>query len=360
MGKFEPKQLKFVDFFCGAGGMTYGLRRAGMRVLAGIDNDSSVRDTYTRNNSPGIFLNEDVTKLTEKKLAKVTSIRRNDDSLVFAGCSPCQFWSKIKTDKNKSAKSAHLLMEFLRFVRWFRPGYVIIENVPGLLTNKASILPKFQTELKDLGYLYEEAVLNAVEYGVPQNRRRYLMIATRLPWPITLPPGRQDPKLIVRHFLGPKNGFPRIPDGHTDSTVRIHTAAALSETNRERIRRTPADGGTRASWRNDRELQLKAYKGKDDIFSDVYGRMYWNRPAPTITTRFISFSNGRFGHPEEDRAISLREGATLQTFPKQYVFHGIGMGDIARQIGNAVPPMLAQAIGKTLISHHKQVPKSKT
>jgi DNA (cytosine-5)-methyltransferase 1 len=115
---------------------------------------------------------------------------------------------------------------------------------------------------------------------------------------------------------------------------------------------TAKSGGTRTAWKDDKKLQIPAYNGRDEIFRDVYGRMFWDRPAPTITTRFISFSNGRFGHPEEDRAISIREGATLQTFPKEFVFHGTSLGSLARQIGNAVPPALAERIGQHLSNIH--------
>ena len=131
--------------------------------------------------------------------------------------------------------------------------------------------------------------------------------------------------------------------------IFIHTTASLSKKNRMRIKKTHNDGGTRLSWKNDPELQIDAYRGKDNIFKDVYGRMFWDKPAPTITTRFNSFSNGRFGHPEEPRAISLREGATLQTFPKTYIFKSPNQASIARLIGNAVPPELAKRIGTTII-----------
>jgi DNA (cytosine-5)-methyltransferase 1 len=128
----------------------------------------------------------------------------------------------------------------------------------------------------------------------------------------------------------------------------MHTTAFLSDKNKKRIRKTPKDGGTRLSWKDHSELQIDAYRCKDNIFRDVYGRMFWNKPAPTITTRFNSLSNGRFGHPEEDRALSLREGATLQTFPKTYRFRGKQESINARLIGNAVPPDLAKRIGNKI------------
>jgi DNA (cytosine-5)-methyltransferase 1 len=348
-----------VDFFCGAGGMSYGLAKSGIKVLAGIDLDVSCRKTYERNNRGTKFIHEDVASLSTKALCRKLRISRYDDRLIFAACSPCQFWSKVNTDKRKSRSSAFLLEEFLRFINWIRPGFVVVENVPGLLSKKRlSLLPQFKKFLRARKYAFAHAVVNSNDYGVPQNRRRYLLIATRLTQRVDLPPTTKK-RFVVRDFLGRNNGFSTIEAGHQDSTQFLHTAASLSTENLKRIRRTPVNGGTRQSWRSDPKLQIPAYKQKDEIFRDVYARMFWDRPAPTITTRFNSFSNGRFGHPEEHRAISLREGATLQTFPKRYIFAGTNQGAIARQIGNAVPPALAKRIGHHLLRMKKMASSSR-
>ncbi len=224
-----------------------------------------------------------------------------------------------------------------------------MENVPGLLTQaQKSILPDFTRFLEENGYVFDDDIINANNYGVPQNRMRYLLIATRLLPKIELPAPEPNTSLTVDAFIGPSNGFQRILAGHRDPTEFQHTASSLSPNNLRRIRLTAKSGGSRAAWKDDETLQIPAYNGRDEIFRDVYGRMFWDRPAPTITTRFISFSNGRFGHPEEDRAISIREGATLQTFPRNFVFHGTSLSSLARQIGNAVPPALAERIGRHL------------
>lgn len=343
--------LKAIDFFCGAGGMSYGLARSGVKVLAGIDCDPACKKTYELNNKPARFIKKDIVTLNPVELAAELGITQNDDDLILVGCSPCQFWSKINTDKTKSEKSAFLLREFERFVDWFNPGFVVIENVPGLLTKKEqTILPQFKKFLKSRGYSYAFDVINANLYGVPQNRKRFLLVATRMLEKIELPKGRKNKRLVVRNFLGVKNGFRRISAGHKDETQFLHSAAGLSVANMRRMRATPKDGGTRASWKDNPELQIEAYDGKDGIFRDVYARMFLNKPAPTITTRFNSFSNGRFGHPTQNRAISLREGATLQTFPKKYIFKATNELTIARLIGNAVPPAMAKRIGLHLIS----------
>jgi len=350
--------LRAIDFFCGAGGMSLGLHQAGIRVQAGIDCDVECRETYESNIPGARFLQRDITCLEPGELTEALQLEKNDNALVFAGCSPCQYWSKIRTDKTKSEQSAFLLRSFERFIRFFRPGSVVVENVPGLLTKKAeSILPSFLSFLEETGYAYDEGVVNANQYGVPQNRTRYVLVASRLVASIRLPEPGSRPGPVVSTFLGVANGFEKIAAGHRDETDFCHTAYALAPQNLERIRRTPRSGGDRSSWRDDDRLQIDAYRGRDEIFRDVYGRMYWDRPAPTITTRFISFSNGRFGHPDEDRAISIREGATLQTFPKTFAFKGANLASLARQIGNAVPPEMARRIGKRLleISRHGQV-----
>jgi len=343
--------LKAIDFFCGAGGMSYGLEKAGIRVLAGIDNDRECRETYEANISGARFITHDITTLSAPELGLRLDLKQDDPSLVFAGCSPCQYWSKIRTEKTKSERSAFLLRNFERFIRYFRPGFVIVENVPGLLTNKAeSILPDFLRFLDRESYAYNDGIVNANHFGVPQNRKRYLLIASWLIKKIKLPEPQNDPALVVGNFIGIANGFTHIAAGHKDSSDFQHTAAALSEQNLRRIQLTPTSGGDRTCWKDSTDLQIPAYQGRDDIFRDVYSRMYWDRPAPTITTRFNSFSNGRFGHPVEDRAISIREGATLQTFPKTFVFKGRNMASVTRQIGNAVPPEMARRIGTHLLN----------
>jgi DNA (cytosine-5)-methyltransferase 1 len=346
----QPR-LKAVDFFCGAGGMSLGLSKSGIDVLAGVDNASDCRRTYERNIPGAKFIKHDISTLSAPELARRLSLRIDDRSLVFAGCSPCQFWSKIRTDKTRAAQTAFLLKQFQKFIRHFRPGFVVVENVPGLYSQKQqTILPDFIRFLEGLGFAWDDGIINANDYGVPQNRMRYLLIATRLSPRVALPSPSPDPLLTVSAFIGVANGFREIAAGHRDASDFQHTSSALSPDNLRRIRKTEESGGDRSAWKDDETLQIDAYRGRDDIFRDVYARMYWNRPAPTITTRFNSFSNGRFGHPEEDRAISIREGATLQTFPKDFVFHASSMNHLARQIGNAVPPELARRIGQHLIS----------
>ena len=354
MNNKSKKKLKAIDFFCSGGGLSFGLQQAGINVIAGIDFDPKCKETYEANIKNAKFILADIKKLKEEDLFKKIKIKKNDDDLILAGCSPCQYWTIIRTDKNKSKKSKNLLHEFHRFVKHYNPGYVVVENVPGIFNkHKESGLDKFVSNLKKQGYSVHYEVINLNNYGVPETRKRFSLIANRLNSKKIFPkPKNSYP--TVADFIGKKNGFPKIPAGYRDKTSFMHTSAGLSKVNIKRLKLTPKNGGTRHAWANT-NLQINAYKKKNRniSFGDTYGRMTWNKPAPTITTRFYSISNGRFAHPEENRGISLREGATLQTFPKTYKFIGNSTASIARMIGNAVPPIYAKQIGKTIMKNHE-------
>lgn len=343
------KKYKAVDFFCGGGGMTCGLRQAGIDVIAGVDFDKEAKDTYEFNNQGSVFIQSDIKNLRSNYFERKFGVLKNDDSLILVGCSPCQFYSIINTDRKKSLKSKDLLKNFARFVEYYRPGYVLVENVPGIVTNKDSILPYFLKKLEELGYknpVYK--IIDMSRYGVPQSRKRFSLIATRLEnVEIHLP--MADEKIsILKDAIGENNGFSKINAGHKDLSDFNHTTAGLSHKCLCRLAKTTHDGGNRLDWANDPELQLDCFIGKDDCFKDTYGRMWWDKPASTITTKFFSISNGRFGHPEEDRALSLREGATIQTFPKDYIFKTNSIATTAKLIGNAVPCEYARRLGETI------------
>jgi DNA (cytosine-5)-methyltransferase 1 len=344
--------LKAIDFFCGGGGMTYGLSMSGIKVLAGIDNDIQCKNTYEYNNPQSRFIYKDISIYSPEELENDLLLNKNDDELIFIGCSPCQFWTIINTDKTKSEKTKNLLADFGRFVKYFLPGFVLVENVPGLLQkSNESPLNDFLKLLESNGYNFDYGIVNMNDYGVPQSRKRFSLIASKN-YTIKLPKP-DDKGKTVKDIIGVKNGFPKIEAGIKDKTDFQHSCAGLSSVNLERLQRTEISGGSRCDWKNENKLQLKAYIGRDIDFKDNYGRMCWDKPAPTITTKFCSLSNGRFGHPEENRAISIREGATLQTFPKDYVFKVNSMGMAAKIIGNAVPPEFAKRLGVTINSLRK-------
>lgn len=344
-------QLKAIDFFCSGGGMSYGMQEAGVKILAGIDIDKNCKDTYEANIKDAQFIYADVFELKETELEEKLSLKRDDDNLILIGCSPCQFWSIINTDKKKSEKSKNLLTEFSRFVKYFMPGYIVVENVPGVLRRKEeSGLSLFIKWLKDTGYKVHFEIHNVVDFGVPQNRKRFTLIANRVTDTEIIPNKHDGQVRVVKDAIGVQNGFPQIEAGHKDDTAFLHTVPSLSEINKERLKKVEKDGGNRLGFANDPKLQLKCFIGKNDSFKDTFGRLWWDKPSPTITTKFFSISNGRFTHPVEDRALSLREGATLQSFPKEYKFKGTSVAGIARMIGNAVPPKYAEAIGQAIIN----------
>lgn len=341
-------ELQAIDFFCSAGGVSCGFRQAGIDVLGGVDIDQNCKKTYEINNHAK-FLCADVSLLPKSEIGSYFSITKDQDELIFVGCSPCQYYSNMTTDKSKSKKSRLLLADFQEFVEYYRPGYVFIENVPGIDTKRGSPIGKFKMSLKRNGYVYKDGILNAKHFGVPQNRRRYILLASRIKKEISFPKGSPESLVSVRDAIGNEEIFPPIEAGHQDKSDFIHSASFLEDTNLKRIKATPHNGGDRRIWKHIPELQVNCYQNHDGHY-DVYGRMYWDKPSPTITTRFNSLSNGRYGHPEQDRAISLREGATLQSFPLDYIFFSVNQNSIAKMIGNAVPPLLAQKIGQSILN----------
>ena len=200
---------KAIDFFCGGGGMTCGLRQAGIDVIAGVDFDKNAKETYEYNNQGSIFIHKDVKKLRSDYFEKNLGVKKNDDHLIMVGCSPCQYYSIINTDHSKAELSKDLLMNFARFIEYYNPGYILVENVPGIVTNKETILPKFLKKIEKLGYRHIEEIVDMSQYGVPQSRRRFSLIATRLDDVKISLPQKSEKIYTVADVLGEKNGFER-------------------------------------------------------------------------------------------------------------------------------------------------------
>ena len=341
-------QLKAIDFFCSGGGMSCGMQQAGIKVIAGIDIDKSCKSTYEANIENSKFIHQDIFTLKTNDLNKHISLDKNDDNMIFIGCSPCQYWSIMRTNKTKASASKNLLCEFLRFVIHYNPGHVIVENVPGIIKKaEESKLNTFIHTLERNGYEVYYKLVNLNDYGVPQSRKRFTLLANRVGRKTTFPEIYHI-KPTVRNTIGDYKIFYKISAGHKDKTGFMHTTASLSKTNIKRLKLTAIDGGTRSSWENT-DMQLEAYKKNNVGFKDTYGRMFWDKPAPTITTKFFSISNGRFAHPEQLRPISLREGAAIQTFSNDYKFIGTSIAGIAKIIGNAVPPNYSKQLGLAIV-----------
>ncbi len=340
-----------VDLFCGIGGLTAGLQKASITVEAGIDLDESCRYSFETNNNSS-FINVSITDISGEQ---ITDLLADYDIKVLVGCAPCQPFSRHQKDKfNRNLhKDWGLLYQFARLVEEVEPDIVSMENVPEL--QKEKVFLDFTQKLSNLGYQYSANIVDAADYGVPQHRNRLILLASKF-GEIKLIPKTHDESITVKKAL---EGLPPISAGTASSQDKIHFSSALSLKNLERIRKSKPNG----TWRDwPKELQLTCHKAETGkTYSSVYGRMSWDCPAPTITTQFTYYGTGRFGHPEQDRAISLREGAILQTFPSDYQFckndDPIVIKRIARHIGNAVPPRLGEIVGLSINEHLLQYAK---
>ncbi|MGH9424958.1 MAG: DNA cytosine methyltransferase [Terriglobia bacterium] len=352
--EIKPQMMAF-DFFCGAGGLTRGLLNAGINVVAGFDSDGDCHLSYEKNNRGVKFVEKDIRHITMAELRKLAGCRSFRDAL-FAGCAPCSPFSQQRKNQEPS-NDATLLMEFGRIVAAAKPGYVLVENVPGLARVQGySTFRRFVRLLETNGYKTAVEVLDAKRFGVPQNRRRLVLIATRKGVP-SLPKPKygteRHPFKTVRQAIA---RFPVLRAGSSHAKIANHVASAVTTINLERLRATPRDGGDRRDW--PLRLQLECHSRNYEGHTDFYGRMFWDAPAPTLTGRCISISNGRYGHPTQNRAISLREAAALQSFPATYRFFGF-RSHIALQIGNAVPVRLAKELGRHILWLRSQVKRSR-
>lgn len=346
----EPRAVA-VDLFCGAGGLTRGLLDVGVQVAAGYDTDPACEFPYTRNNDGVEFYGTDVTELTPRILAKHFP---EGSTRILVGCAPCQTFSKYTQGANDPQDPKwNLLWEFGRLIEGVKPEIVSMENVPEL--RRHVVFRDFLAVLESQGYHFvkkpEEQVVFCPDYGVPQQRRRLVIIASRL-GPIKLVRGthNKDRYRTVRQAIG---NLLAIRDGEATKLDPLHRTSRLSDLNLRRVKASKP-GGTWKDWPSD--LQVKCHrKKKGKGYRGVYGRMEWDQPSPTITTQFYGFGNGRFGHPAQNRGLSLREGAILQSFPRDYEFVDgeteYQFKAIGRLIGNAVPVRLGRAIGRTILKH---------
>lgn len=340
----KRRKIEAIDLFCGAGGLSHGLAEAGVKVVAGIDLDPACAHPFEVNHPGARFIASDVAQVTGKQLTKLWSagvVR------LLAGCAPCQPFSSYARGKAADHDKWGMLFEFARLVQDTLPELVTMENVPGLA--KEAPFAKFRSVLQECGYEIAFGVLNAADFGVPQHRKRLVLVASRIS-PITMPePTHAGPEgwVSVRAAVGK---LPPLTDGQSDSRDALHLAAKLSPLNQKRVRAS-VPGGTWRDWPEDLVADCHR-KDSGRHSAGVYGRMEWDRPAPTMTTLCNGYGNGRFGHPEQHRAISLREAAIFQSFPPDYEFVPEGQvvpaKTVARLIGNAVPPKLGAAVGRAL------------
>jgi len=339
-----------IDLFCGAGGLSHGFRLEGFDVLAGIDINETFRYAFEVNNDAR-FLRCDVAKMAAKNIRDLFG---TTSPTVLVGCAPCQPFSSY-SQKNEN-QEWQLVRTFGHLIRGVLPDIVSMENVPRLLRFRGgSVFRQFVTMLRETGYRVHWSEVFAPDYGIPQRRTRLVLLASRH-GAIQLESPSHHPADYgtVRNAIG---RLRPLEAGGIDALDPLHQASTLSEINLRRIAAS-IPGGSWRDWDNGLVAEChKANTGRSYV--SVYGRMSWDEPAPTITTQFYGFGNGRFGHPEQNRALSLREGAILQSFPETYEFvpsgHPIHFKTVGRMIGNAVPVLLARTIARTIRRHLDKV-----
>lgn len=340
--------VEVVDLFCGVGGLTCGLRQSGLNVVGGFDLDETCQYTYEHNNHT-TFHKENIRDMTGDEILECY----DDDAIkILVGCAPCQPFSQMRFKlgtENKKDEKYDLLKEFGRMIEKVQPVVVSMENVPNI--RGTEVFKQFLKILKDNGYFTDEGqVVYCPDYGIPQNRRRFVLLASKLGEISLLKPTHKREQVSVRQFI---ENLPEVAAGEICKTDNLHRTAKLSPKNLKRIQKS-TPGGTWKDWPE--ELRCECHK-KDSgqTYTSVYGRMRWDAIGPTMTTQFYCYGTGRYGHPVQDRALTLREGALLQTFPKDYDFIDpkakFVLHDIARHIGNAVPVRLGEVIGLSIKQH---------
>jgi DNA (cytosine-5)-methyltransferase 1 len=345
----DAHHISAVDLFCGAGGLTHGLSQANIDVRLGVDIDPASQHPFEKNNDAE-FLLADVSTL---EVETITKSFVPGTTTLLAGCAPCQPFStysqkakrdgKVRQDRGRK-DDWRLVERFGELIEEVQPDLVTMENVPPLL--RAPVYKRLLHSLK--GYWVDAQVVDCRTIGLPQTRKRLVLVASRL-GPIQLPQFEREQK-TVRSAIG---RLPPLQAGEMDPSDRLHRASALSEINLRRIRAS-VPGGVWRDWPEDLRAACHI-RDTGATYPSVYGRMEWNEPSPTITTQCFGYGNGRFGHPEQDRAISLREAAMLQGFPRKYDFlpddEPVSFATLGRLIGNAVPVTLGKVIGEVLVEH---------
>lgn len=341
-----------IDSFCGAGGLGLGLKKAGFKILLSFDIEQKCIDTINANKKyfDHTAIRADIADMLNQNLLKKCQLKRGE-LFLLAGGPPCQGFSVQRRGSDTDVRN-ELVLKYGQMVNELYPCFFVMENVTGLAGKRGkTILEQLLENVESIGYDVSVNLLDAQDYGVPQRRKRYVIVGKRRDINTTYaPPIPNSERITVRDAI---SFLPEPPlNGKDHPDIPLHRRDKLSELNLKRIQAIKPGQG-----RDDLPEELRAECHKIDSsvigYRNVYGRMAWDEVAPTITARFDSFTRGKFGHPDQPRSISLREGAILQTFPMDFIFTGNKV-DIARQIGNAVPPVLAECIGKSIIEAYEK------
>lgn len=344
------KKLNAIDLFAGGGGLTVGLKRAGFKVIAAVENEKNARDTYVANHAEIHMFYRDIRDVSG---AELLSLSPNGEIDLLSGCPPCQGFSTLTNKCKNGDPRNELILEMTRLIKETLPHAVMMENVPGLAKKGKPLFEEFLNTLDNLGYIYQYDILQVANFGIPQNRKRLVFVAG-LGFQIKLPSPTHsmDPTDGLESWRTVANTIKEMPEPITLSqalkknkpkSFNWHVVRDISKITKERLKKT-TPGSSRAIL--PQKLRPECHKNSDKGFQNVYGRMTWDDIAPTITRGCTTLSMGRFGHPDRDRTISVREAALLQTFPEDYVFDTSFINYACEIIGNALPCDFAESLAK--------------
>lgn len=345
------KKVRVIDLFCGIGWLSHWLLRVGLPVSAGFDIDWNCKFWYEYNNKAK-FCQQDIKTL---KAEQLKDIFWDTDIKVLVGCAPCQPYSLMNTKKWTYSwddiKERSPVDKFASLIREITPEIVSMENVPGLMTNKKSdSFQNFLRTLEECGYKYDYKVVNCTDYGIPQTRRRLILVASRIGEIKIIPPTHKTPVTLKEAI----KDLPKLKSWETSRTDKYHTCQNLTKINLERLKYIPHNGWDLSMIESKYRPECFKKKSGKSYLKNVYGRMYRDKPAPTMTTLCTWLWNGRFWHPEQDRAISVREAARIQTFPDDYQFfpenEDCNIQKASKFIGNAVPVRLWEVIWESILN----------
>jgi len=341
-----------IDLFCGAGGLTLGLKRAGFDVVVGVEIDPKIAKTYAANHPTTKLLMRDVREVTGKELLDLAGLKEVD---LVAGCPPCQGFSKLTDKYHRKDERNDLVLEMARLIEEISPKMVMMENVQGLAVRGKPILEKFKRKLRKLGYVTNDAVLQLADYGIPQSRKRLVLLAGKgfeIPLPKPTYSIKGDKKMRLKPWLTLGDVIRNMPKPMTISQAKQrggpkkykwHVVSDLKEISIRRLKSLNPGDSRRAL---PKELRPRCHSNSEKGFINVYGRLGWNQTPPTITSGLTRLSMGRYGHPDELRTISVREAAMIQTFPKGYEFDTDSIETACELVGNALPYRFAYQVAK--------------
>jgi DNA (cytosine-5)-methyltransferase 1 len=355
----DSKKLTAIDLFSGAGGLTLGLKKAGFNVVVGVEKNPKIADTFIKNHPKTNLLIRDIKEITGEEILIYSKV---DKINLIAGCPPCQGFSDLTSKYRRDDTRNNLILEMLRIIVEIKPDLVMLENVPGLANRGKSLLQKFTDVLESNGYIINYDVLQMADYGIPQSRKRLVLLGGKgffIPFPSVTCSKSNDsnglkPWLTLKDVIGNYKSPFTLSEAKCEGGPRKfnwHVVSDLKEISIERLKNL-VPGNNRSAL----PVELRPYCHSDSNkgFINVYGRLSWDMTSPTITTGFNKTCTGRFGHPDELRTISVREAASIQTFPLSYSFETDSIGLACDLVGNAFPPEFGYELALVCMQTYKK------